>query len=144
MTVPICEHVKPSGKRCGSPALRDQTFCYYHSRLEECLPTLRNMFIAQKANAAPGEWPIVEFPVPALEDAAAIQIGFMQALHGIANGNLDIRKAKLILSALHGASANLQRLEACLSQSLNAVLRKPPAGVKQAGRRVRKSNTVSL
>jgi hypothetical protein len=144
MTVPICEHIKPSGKRCGSPALREQAFCYYHSRLEECLPQLRNMFIAQKANAAPGEWPIVEFPVPALEDAAAIQIGFMQALHGIANGNLDVRKAKLILSALHGASANLQRLEACLSQSVKAVLRKPPAGVKQAGRRVRKSNTVSL
>ncbi len=143
MTISICEHIKSSGKRCGSPALREQAFCYYHSRLEECLPRLRTMFVAEKANAAPGEWPIVEFPVPVLEDAAAIQIGFMQVLHGIATGNLNVRKAKLILSALHGASANLQRLEACLAQSVSAVLRKQPGSVKQA-RRVRKSDAVSL
>lgn len=144
MTVPICEHIKPGGQRCGSPALRDKVFCYYHSRFEECLPSVRNMFFVHNPNAAPGEWPMTEYPAPVLEDAAGIQLAFTQALYGIANGHLNVRKAKLVLSALHGASANLTRMEACLSQCVNAMQRKRPRGVKQAVRRARKSNTVSL
>ncbi|HKD83974.1 MAG TPA: hypothetical protein VKB58_04435 [Terriglobales bacterium] len=144
MAVPICEHIKPSGKRCGSPALRDKSFCYYHSNVEECLPSVRNMFAVRNPNAAPGEWPFTDFPAPVLEDAAAIQVGFTQALYGVANGHLDLRRAKLVLSALHGASANLKRLEACLTQCVNALQRKRPTGVKQALKRARRSDTVSL
>jgi hypothetical protein len=143
MAVPLCEHIKVGGQRCGSPALRDRNFCYYHSKVEECLPSVRNMFFVHDANAAPGEWPFTDFPSPFLEDAAAIQIGFTQALYGVANGHLDVRKAKLVLSALHGASANLKRLEACLSQCVNAMERKRPTGVKQATKRARKGDTVS-
>jgi hypothetical protein len=29
--VPLCTLIMPSGNRCGSPALRDQRFCYHHS-----------------------------------------------------------------------------------------------------------------
>jgi hypothetical protein len=138
MTVPICEHIKPSGQRCGSPALRDKTFCYYHSGLEQCLPYGRNMFIAEKAKAAPGEWPIYEFPVPIFEDAAAIQIGFQQAIFGLVNGALSPRKTKLILSALHGARSNLKEMEKCLSACANAASRKnkkKPAPVRPKARR---------
>jgi len=138
MAVPICEHMKASGKRCGSPALRDKPFCFYHLVQEASLPSLRNMYIAYNPKAAPGEWPILEFPTPALEDAAAIQIGFMQVLHGVANGNLDVRKAGRMLSALHGAAANLHRLEACLAQTASKLPRKPPVGVKQARKSARK------
>ena len=136
VSVPICEHVKPGGGRCGSPALRGRNFCYYHTRLYESLPVGRNMYAEEKKNAAPGEWPIYEFPVPALEDAAAIQIGFMQALHGVANHNLDPRRAKLVLSALHGARMNLKQMEACLLACAQGAsgkrAKKPPASVKNA------------
>ena len=26
-----CEHVKVNGTQCGSPALRDQPYCYFHA-----------------------------------------------------------------------------------------------------------------
>ncbi len=137
MTVPICEHIKPGGQRCGSPALQGQTFCYYHTGMEQCLPYGRNMFIAEKEKAAPGEWPCHEFRVPILEDAAAIQIGFQQALHGVANGNLTPRKAKLVLSALHGARANLKEMEKCLAALADASgknKKKLPLRVKAPGK----------
>jgi hypothetical protein len=138
MAFPTCQHVKPSGKGCGSPALKDREFCYYHSRLEESLPPMRDMYRAYNPQAAPGEWPLLNFPTPELEDAAGIQIGFMQVLHGVANGNLDVRKAGRMLSALHGAAANLQRLESCLSPILNGAPRKLSARVQRAGKSVRK------
>jgi|GEM_PF-5079689 len=28
--LPRCNHVKTTGERYGSPALRNQSFCYYH------------------------------------------------------------------------------------------------------------------
>jgi hypothetical protein len=49
MTVPICEHIKPGGARCGSPALRDKQFCYYHLNLRHAMP-LTTMFYAERAN----------------------------------------------------------------------------------------------
>lgn len=138
MSYPICEHVKTSGKRCGSPALSGETFCYYHKRLEEALPAARNMYFAYNRMATRGEDAMIGFHTPELEDAAGIQIGYMQTLYGIANGHLDCRRAKLMLSALHGAAANLQRLESCLGQTLKKVDRKPPASVKHAGKRARR------
>ena len=32
---PECRHIKTSGGKCGSPALRGQPYCYFHSRLRE-------------------------------------------------------------------------------------------------------------
>ncbi len=31
--VPKCHHIKASGEKYGSPALRGQLYCYFHSRL---------------------------------------------------------------------------------------------------------------
>lgn len=28
-----CEHIKTNGIRCGSPALRDENICYFHTAL---------------------------------------------------------------------------------------------------------------
>jgi len=122
-----------SGKRCGSLALSGETKCYYHIHLDYRLPYGRLMFIEPKKDPKPGEYPY-EFPVPVLEDAAAIQIGFMQALHGVCNGNLPPRKAKLVLSALHGARMNLKHFEDCLAALTKTASaknkKKPPAGAK--------------
>jgi hypothetical protein len=43
MTLQICQHIKPGGTRCGSPALRGLDFCFYHSNMRESMP-LTTMF----------------------------------------------------------------------------------------------------
>ena len=35
---PICEHIKPDGRRCGSPALRGAHFCFYDNNVYRRLP----------------------------------------------------------------------------------------------------------
>ena len=94
--------------------------CYYHVQLYESLPVVRDMYIAERKNPPPGEMPIYQFPVAALEDAAVNQIGFMQALRRVANGRLDPRRAKLVLSARHGARTNPNEVEACLAACIRA------------------------
>src|ERR1039457_3148830 len=54
---------------------------------------------------------IIGMEMPYLEDPAAIQIGFMQLIHGVAQELIRPDRAKLILSALHGAALNLRMME---------------------------------
>src|ERR1035437_7626658 len=44
MDLPICEHIKPGGARCGSPAVRDQKYCYHHAGLRKAVPR-NNLFV---------------------------------------------------------------------------------------------------
>ena len=135
VSVPICEHIKPSGARCASPAMRSQRFCYYHVGARECLPVGRGMFVDSRPRLADAP-PEPEFPIPFLEDAAAIQIGYMQALYGITNHRLDPREARLILAALDGARTNLKQMEACVTACAKSTsaktTKKQAASVKRA------------
>jgi len=110
VSVSICEHIKPSGARCASPAMRGQRFCYYHAGARACLPVSRGMFQVPGPGSADLP-PMPEFPIPFLEDAAAIQIGYMQALYGITSHRLDPKQARLVLAALDGARTNLKQME---------------------------------
>ncbi len=96
-----------------------------------------NTFYASICPNAPDAPPMPEFPIPFLEDAAAIHIGYMQALYGITNHRLDPRQARLVLAALNGARTNLKQMEACVTACAKATSdknkRKPPASVKSAG-----------
>ena len=56
--------------------------------------------------------PYHAFEFPYLEDAAAVQIGFMQFIYGVAQQRLEQWRARMILSALHGAAANLRLMDA--------------------------------
>lgn len=114
MSVPICEHIKAGGQRCGSPAMNGQPYCYYHTGARACLPKVRAMF-HERSPHLPAAPPMPEFPIPFLEDAASIQIGYMQALYGITSHRIELREAKLVLSALRGATENLKRMEACVT-----------------------------
>jgi len=33
VNIPLCHFIKPDGRRCGSPALRNRRLCFFHSRL---------------------------------------------------------------------------------------------------------------
>ncbi|MGA8879160.1 MAG: hypothetical protein WB555_26700 [Candidatus Korobacteraceae bacterium] len=140
MSVPICEYIRTGGKRCGSPALRDQRFCYYHTGQYEAMP-MTTMFVEENPHPRPGDYPIAGFQVPFLDDASAIQIGYMQLIHGVSHLRLDTRRARLILLALQGAAANLKHVETALAAmpalapAEAEAAKKPPMSVGKAGDR---------
>jgi hypothetical protein len=69
--------------------------------------------------------------LPYLEDGAAIQIGFMQLIHDVAQQRLEQWRARMILSALHGAAANLRQMDASTASYEKAQPeKKQPSSVK--------------
>ena len=50
---------------------------------------MTTMFVQENPNVAPGDIPVSCFDMPFLEDAASIQIAFMQLIHGVAHFRLD-------------------------------------------------------
>lgn len=127
MSVRTCDYVKTGGGQCGSPAIREQRFCYYHYRLMNHMPGT-DLFLTEVDNPVPGEIPIVPYRFPFLDDAAAIQIGFMQVVHGVAQRRLTPLQARLVLSALHGAASNLRATEkACAECKEYEFPKKTPA-----------------
>src|SRR5260370_27847956 len=91
---PRCLHVKANGVRCGSPAMRDRTKCYFHYRVE---------------------YPPVMHGLHLLEDANGVQCAVMQIADMIVQKTLEHKTAKLLLYALQIASSNVKhvRFEHC-------------------------------
>ena len=126
----ICEHIKPSGTHCGSPALRNDRFCYYHSKVRKTVPK-NNLFVFLDNPGRKENDPYYAFEFPYLEDAAAVQIAFMQFIYGVSQHRIEEWRARMILSALHGAAANLRLMDAS-SAACEKVQpeKKQPANVK--------------
>ena len=147
MDVAICQHVKIGGDRCGSPALRDEHYCYFHAGAHRAIPSVnlwpRLRRVTSRAGSLSfsaqdklrhrghgisyceslcddasrlafvdrrGEGPYgtqdVAWGTELPDEAAAIQWGFTRLIWGITQGLLNVRQAKLILSALHKAAAD--------------------------------------
>ena len=127
LSLAICEHIKPSGTVCGSPALRDQKFCYYHSKVRKTVPK-NNLFVFLDNPGCKENDPYWAFEFPYLEDAAAVQIAFMQFIYGVSQHRMEEWRARMILSALHGAAANLRLMDAATA-SCEKVAKKTPKSV---------------
>lgn len=116
MDLAICRHIKLGGGRCGSPALRGQHFCYFHAGAHRTIPSVNLHPNNHKDSACWGPrlpWPHPKprdpgYPRNEPEEAAAIQIGFTRLIHGLTEGLLNVRQAKLMLAALHRAAANFR------------------------------------
>jgi len=94
-----CRHVFTDGRRCGSPALRSQNFCYYHhtSRIP-----------IQDAPTRKRRQATFEIPNPAdLSERSGIQHTIGLILRRIASNDVDPRRAGLLLYGLQIASLNL-------------------------------------
>ncbi len=98
---PECRHIKTSGGKCGSPALRGQPYCYFHARLRE--------------RAARSPLPYEALQLPPLEDRASIQVAISDVVQALAGHTLDPKRAGMILYALQIASSNAQRGEEIVS-----------------------------
>jgi hypothetical protein len=123
----VCEHIRPSGTRCGMLALRDQKFCYYHAKVRKTVPR-NNLFVFLANPGRKENDPNEAFEFPYLEDAAAVQIGFMQFIYGVSQQRIEEWRARMILSALHGAAANLRQMDAATA-SCEKVAKKTPKSV---------------
>jgi hypothetical protein len=83
-----CRHIMPSGKKCHSPALQNQAYCYYHNNLH------RYSRPAASDN-------LTLFPV---EDNRGIQIALTQVLTALNSPYLDTRRGGLMLYGLQIAA----------------------------------------
>jgi hypothetical protein len=92
--IKTCTHIKVTGIRCGSPALRGEEFCYFHQRM------LRGIQTPPEARL---------HPVALIENEEAIQSSLMEVINAIARNSIDLRRADLILKALHIAVKNSRR-----------------------------------
>ena len=135
MDVPLCQQIKPDGTRCGTPAIRDHKYCYHHTTVRKLVPKT-NVYGLLNPGGVTGE-PYERYELPFLESGAAIQIGFMQLIHGVSIGLVAGQRAQVMLSALHGAAANLREMNkaAARAKAAQAMIgglggKKKPAGVK--------------
>ena len=98
---PECRHIKTSGGKCGSPALRGQPFCYFHSRLRE------------RTTRQPHAFEALE--LPPLEDRGAIQLAISEIVTAVAHYKMDHKRAGVLLYALQIASHNAKNSEEIVS-----------------------------
>jgi hypothetical protein len=94
-----CQHIKVNGTQCGSPAVRRNSFCYFHGRWREQRILL--------GNTRPKAIPSLDLPV--LEDANSIQVAIMQVMSLLLTGQVEHKTAGLLLYGLQTASGNLRR-----------------------------------
>jgi hypothetical protein len=95
-----CRHIFTSGRKCRSPALRDQPFCYFHANHRK-RPTPANEpyepYIEAKDTA---------LNLPPLEDADAIQLALSDIVLALAANRIDPRRARILIYGLQVASQN--------------------------------------
>lgn len=117
---PRCMHVRANGIRCGSPAMCENPFCYFHDRLYN-----------RPAEEA----------FPFLEDAASIQMAIMQVLDGLRRGKLDRGVANSLLFGLQTASANLKRADDNLQPFAWKVVTEHPVDEAREARKAHREST---
>ena len=97
-----CRHVKPDGVYCGSPALRDRKYCYYH--LMERARRLR------RARALRDNVPY-RLEIQSLDNPYAIRDALSEVAQALTAGQLDPRVAGKLLYAIQLAASNNRRIE---------------------------------
>jgi len=90
-----CTHIKVTGVRCGSPTLRGEQFCYFHQRMA------RGVKMPPKSRL---------HPIALIEDEESIQASLMEVINALARNAIDLKRAELILRALHIAVKNAHRV----------------------------------
>src|SRR5271165_971064 len=80
--VKTCTHIKVTGIRCGSPALRGEQFCYFHQRMLRTVTVPRSRL----------------HPVAMLENEEAIQASIMEVVNALIRRALNaaVRNAKRV------------------------------------------------
>jgi hypothetical protein len=93
-----CRHIFTDGRRCASPCLRQEEFCYYHHTTRRPVANPRQRRSRRST-----------FDLPLPEDRSAIQSSIGEVLRRIASNDIDPRRAGLLLYGLQIASLNLPK-----------------------------------
>jgi len=101
----LCRHIKTNGTRCKAPSLTSGTWCYFHSRLHQRHATYRHTK-ENRGNLVPGQ----HIELTALEDRESVQVALSVVINALATGNLDIKRATVLLYGLQLASSNAHGL----------------------------------
>jgi hypothetical protein len=94
-SVKACTHIQVTGVRCGSPPLRGEQFCYFHQRMVRGVATPPNARL---------------HPIAQIESEEAIQASLMEVINALARNSIDLKRAELLLRALHIAVRNARRV----------------------------------
>jgi hypothetical protein len=95
-----CRHIFTSGKKCQSPALKDQDFCYFHQKCRR-RPSPQNQ--PYEPYTEPKE---TTHHLTPLEDADAIQLALSDVVLALAANRIDPRRARILIYGLQVASQN--------------------------------------
>ena len=96
MAIATCTHIKVTGVRCESPALRGHEFCYFHQRVHRGVRTPPQARL---------------HPIAVIEDEESIQASLMEVINALMRNTIDLKRAELILRALHIAVRNARRVK---------------------------------
>lgn len=124
--VKTCTHIKITGVRCGSPALRGEQFCYFHQRM------LRGVSTPPFARL---------HPIAMLENEESIQASLMEIVNALVRNTVDPKRAELVLRALNAAIRNSRRVrfetdpESMVNQVPEYTVPPRPQGVSRPGSR---------
>ena len=86
-----CAHIKPNGRRCGSPRMKEGQLCYAHARMAE--------ITAQKPDLA------------LLEDAKSVQLAIMKLMQLLLDDQVDAKKAGMMAYLIQTAANNVGRVK---------------------------------
>ena len=101
----LCRHIKTNGLQCQSPALNEETFCFFHNRLHARHAAFRHTE-ATRGYLLPGQ----HIELAPLEDRESVQVALSVVINALATGRLDSKRATAILYGLQLASNNAATL----------------------------------
>ena len=93
---PRCQHIRMNGRRCRSPALRGESHCYFHNRIQP------------RALDAEDAEPFLLF----IEDATSLQFALMRVMRMLVMGHAEYKRCALLLYSLQIAASNLKNFKA--------------------------------
>jgi len=87
-----CQHIKPNGLRCKSPAMRRNAFCYFHS----------------KAHGITRTGSRDDLLLPIAEGHAAVQLAVHQIIQALLARQIDAKEAGIMLYGIQIASQHIK------------------------------------
>jgi hypothetical protein len=102
MQYETCRHVKEDGAYCGSPALRERKYCYYH--------LMQRGRRLRRARALRDNLPY-RLEIQSLDNLYAIRDAISDIAQALAAGQLESRTAGKLLYAIQQASTTNRRIE---------------------------------
>ena len=97
-----CRHVKEDGAYCGSPALRERKYCYYH--------LMQRGRRLRRARALRDNLPY-RLEIQSLDNLYAVRAALTDIAQALAAGQLESRTAGKLLYAIQQVTATNRRIE---------------------------------